>query len=113
MIPKTWGNKHVSGLCSETTWSVGIAQLTHHEVRGGGENHETGGRWILAPTAVRVASWLRNTDHPCRFAFISHFICVIICISLKSDSDLFDNRFNISNNVNWIYKPQQKSLAWQ
>ena len=39
---------------SETTWAVGIAQLTHHEVRGGGKNPETGGRGIFAPTADRV-----------------------------------------------------------
>ena len=26
---------------SETTWAVGIAQLTHHEVQGGGKNPET------------------------------------------------------------------------
>ena len=32
---------------SETTWSVGIAQLTHHEVQGGG---------IFAPTA----DWVVN-----------------------------------------------------
>ena len=34
---------------SETTWVVGIAQLTHHEVQGGGKNPETGGRGILPP----------------------------------------------------------------
>ena len=41
---------------SETTWAVGIAQLTHHEVQGGGKNPETGGRGIFAPTANRVVS---------------------------------------------------------
>ena len=41
---------------SETTWAGGIAQLTHHEVRGGGKNPETGGRGIFAPTADRVVS---------------------------------------------------------
>ena len=41
---------------SETTWAVGIAQLTHHEVQGGGKNPETGGRGIFAPTADRVVS---------------------------------------------------------
>ena len=43
-------------LYSETTWAVGIAQLTHHEVQGGGKNPETGGRGIFAPTADRVVS---------------------------------------------------------
>ena len=43
-------------LYSETTWAVGIAQLTHHEVQSGGKNPETGGRGILAPTADRVVS---------------------------------------------------------
>ena len=43
-------------LYSETTWAVGIAQLTHHEVQGGGKNPETGGRGIFAPTANRVVS---------------------------------------------------------
>ena len=41
---------------SEKTWAVGIAQLTHHEVQGGGKNPETGGRGIFAPTADRVVS---------------------------------------------------------
>ena len=34
---------------SKTTWAVGIAQLTHHEVQGGGKNPETAGRGIFAP----------------------------------------------------------------
>ena len=41
---------------SETTWAVGIAQLTHHEVQGGGKNPETEGRGIFAPTEDRVVS---------------------------------------------------------
>ena len=41
---------------SETTWAVGIAHLTHHEVQGGGKNPETEGRVILTPTADRVVS---------------------------------------------------------
>ena len=41
---------------SETTWAVGIAQLTHHEVQGGGKNPETEGRGIFAPTTDRVVS---------------------------------------------------------
>ena len=41
---------------SETTWAVGIAQLTHHEVQGGGKNPETGGRGVFAITADRVVS---------------------------------------------------------
>ena len=41
---------------SETTWAVGIAQLTHHEVQSGGKNPETEGRGIFAPTANRVVS---------------------------------------------------------
>ena len=44
------------GSYSETTWAVGITQLTHHEVQGGGKNPETGGRGIFAPTADRVVS---------------------------------------------------------
>ena len=46
----------VSVFYSETTWTVGIAQLTHHEVQGGGKNPETGGRGFFAPTADRVVS---------------------------------------------------------
>ena len=42
------------GFYSETTWAVVIAQLTNHEVQGGGKNPETGGRGIFAPTADRV-----------------------------------------------------------
>ena len=48
--------QHCAQLYSETTWAVGIAQLTHHEVQGGGKNPETGGRGIFAPTADRVVS---------------------------------------------------------
>ena len=40
----------------QTTWVVGIAQLTHHEVQGGGKNPETEGRGIFVPTADRVVS---------------------------------------------------------
>ena len=39
---------------SETTWTVGIALLTHYEVRDGDNNAETGG--IFAPTTDRVVS---------------------------------------------------------
>ena len=39
---------------SKTTWAVGIAQLTHHEVQGGGQNPETEARGIFAPTADRA-----------------------------------------------------------
>ena len=41
---------------SETTWAVGIAQLTHHEVQGGGKNPSTSGLGIFALTADRVVS---------------------------------------------------------
>ena len=41
---------------SETTWAVGIAQLTHHEVQGGGKNPETAGRGILPPP--RTERWV-------------------------------------------------------
>ena len=41
---------------SETNWAVGIAQLTHREVQGGGKNPETGGRGIFAPTTDGVVS---------------------------------------------------------
>ena len=34
---------------SKTTWAVGIAQLTHHSVRGGGKNLSTSGLRIIAP----------------------------------------------------------------
>ena len=44
------------GSYSETTWAVGIAQLTHHEVQGGGKNPETEVRGIFATTADRVVS---------------------------------------------------------
>ena len=43
-------------LYSETTWAVGIAQLTHQKVQGGGKNPETEGRGIFATTADRVVS---------------------------------------------------------
>ena len=46
----------VDRLYSETTWTVGIAQITHYEVQCGGKNPETEGRGIFAPTADRVVS---------------------------------------------------------
>ena len=58
---------------SETTWAVGIAQLTYHEVQGGGKNPETEARAIYAPTADRVHGELIAQYRPCRFAFIPHF----------------------------------------
>ena len=41
---------------SKTTWAVGIAQLTHHSVRGGGKNPSTSGLGIFAPTLDLVVS---------------------------------------------------------
>ena len=41
---------------SEMTWAVSIAQLTHHEVQGGGKHPETEGRGIFAPTADWMVS---------------------------------------------------------
>ena len=41
---------------SETTWAVGIVQLTHHEVQDGGKNPETEGRGIFASIAERMVS---------------------------------------------------------
>ena len=46
---KVWEN-------SETTWAVGIAQLTHHSVRGRGKNPSTFGLGIFAPTLNLVVS---------------------------------------------------------
>ena len=34
---------------NKTTWAVGIGQLTHHSVRGGGKNPSTLGLGIFAP----------------------------------------------------------------
>ena len=50
----------LSVLYSETTWAVGIAQLTHHKVQGGGKNPETGGQGIFCPhrTADRGPRWV-------------------------------------------------------
>ena len=41
---------------SKTTWAVGIAQLSHHSVRGGGKNPSTFGLGIFAPTLNLVVS---------------------------------------------------------
>ena len=42
---------------SETTWAVGIAHLTHHEVQGGGKNPETEGHFQV----ISVLSIFNNT----------------------------------------------------
>ena len=39
---------------SKTTWAVGIAQLTHHSVRGGGKTPSTFGLGIFAPTTLNL-----------------------------------------------------------
>ena len=41
---------------SKTTWAVGIVQLTHHSVRGGGKNPSTFRLGIFAPTLNLVVS---------------------------------------------------------
>ena len=46
----------IMGDYSEKAWVVGIAQLTHHSVQGGGKNPETEGQGIFAPTWDRVVS---------------------------------------------------------
>ena len=40
---------------NKTTWAVGIAQLTHHSVRGGGKTPSTFGLGIFGPTLNLVA----------------------------------------------------------
>ena len=40
----------------KTTWAIGIAQLTHHSVRGGDKNPSTFGLGIFAPTLNLVVS---------------------------------------------------------
>ena len=40
----------------KTTWAVGIVQLTHHSVRGGGKNSSTSGFGIFVPTVNLVVS---------------------------------------------------------
>ena len=46
---------------SGTTWAVGIAQLTHHSVRGGGKNPSTFGLRIFSPTLNLVVVLLSHT----------------------------------------------------
>ena len=58
---------------TKMTWVVGIAQLTHHSVRGGGKNPLTSGLGIFALTLNLVVSLLGNTDRPCRFPIDSYF----------------------------------------
>ena len=43
-------------LYSETTWAVGIAQLTHHEVQGGGKKSTQ----LTASTQLNVSLWWRH-----------------------------------------------------
>ena len=57
------------GLYSETTWAVGIAQLTHHEVQGGGKNPETGGRGIFAPHREPSGELIAQYRPPMSFCF--------------------------------------------
>ena len=94
---------HNVRLYSEMTWAVGIAQLTHNEVRGGGKNPETGDRGVLAPTVDRVVSQLRNTDRPCRFAFMPHFIWVTSCISFKPDSSWKQQKNTLISEIDSVH----------
>ena len=52
----------VSVVYSETTWAVGIAQLTHHEVQGGGKNPSTSGTSLfeVLPLCFRKSHYLKN-----------------------------------------------------
>ena len=54
---------------SETTWAVGIAQLTHHEVQGGGKNPETHRVNCAIPTA-HVVVLLSHTLFGQPFVFL-------------------------------------------
>ena len=54
------------------TWSVGIAQLSHNLLRGGGKNPPNSGLGIFAPTANLVVSLMHNTD-PAYFAIVNSF----------------------------------------
>ena len=54
---------------SETTWAVGIAQLTHHEVQGGGKNPETVGRGIFAPHRGPSGELIAQYQPPMSFCF--------------------------------------------
>ena len=62
------------------SWSIPI---THHEVRSGGKNSDTGGRGIFAPTADRVVSWLPNTDRPLYLSNHLHFWSMTVLGSSK------------------------------
>ena len=57
---KKWINIKEVNYYSETTWAVGIAQLTHHSVRGGDKNPEAEGRGIFAP-ALNLVLLLSQT----------------------------------------------------
>ena len=56
-------------LYSETTWAVGIAQLTHHEVQGGGKNPSTFGLGIFAPPRGPSGELIVQYRPPMSFCF--------------------------------------------
>ena len=59
---------------NKTTWAVGIAQLTHRSVRGGGKNPSTSGLGIfcshLEPRGEIIAQYRPLMS----FRYISHFV---------------------------------------
>ena len=56
LLKNTDGYPNIVWDKSKRTWAVGIAQLTHHEVQGGGKNPETEGLGIFVPTLNLVVS---------------------------------------------------------
>ena len=62
-------------------------------------NTPRGSRWwsrVFGPHRGPGGDLLRNTNGPCRFAFIPNFICVINCILLKSDSSWIEQKNTLS-----------------
>ena len=62
-------NPHRVVSYSETTWAVGIAELTHHEVQGGGKNPETFGLGIFAPHRGPSGELIAQYRPPMSFCF--------------------------------------------
>ena len=83
-------------LYSETTWAVGIAQLTLHEVCSGGKNPETGGRGIFAPTVDKSGELIAQYRPTVSFRFYPLLYLRNHLYFLKSDSLKNTKRIHLS-----------------
>ena len=92
---------------SETTWAVGIAQLTHHEVQGGGKNPETEGRWIFAPHRGPSGELIAQYRPPMSFCFYPTLYLGNHLYFLKPDSSWKQQKNTWISAINSVHSTKR------